>query len=88
MQLGITMYARPGCEDSDMVREWLFERAIPFNEVNIDEDDEANHFVIRVNEGFRSTPTLVFGEEAFILVEPTPDELDGAANRAGYRPGQ
>lgn len=82
--LAITMYARPGCEDSDMVREWLSERAIPFSEVNIDADEAAERFVKSVNDGFRSTPTLVFGEAAFIIVEPTPEALREAVRRAGH----
>ncbi len=83
--LDITMYARPGCEDSDMAREWLRERTIPFSEVNINEDAAAERFVLSVNGGFRSTPTLVFGETVFIIVEPTAEELQVAVGRAGYQ---
>lgn len=83
-KLAITMYTRPGCEDSDMAREWLQVHAIPFSEVNIDEDASAEQFVLSVNDGFRSTPTLVFGETSFIIVEPTAAELQVAASRAGY----
>ncbi len=53
-------------------------------EVNIAADEGAARYVERVNGGFRSTPTLVFGDEAFIVVEPTLEELDAALRRAGY----
>ena len=82
--LPITMYARPTCEDSELARERLRELGIPFTEINVDEDEAAARYVERVNHGFRSTPTIVFGEEAFIVVEPTVEELDAALRRAGY----
>jgi protein-disulfide isomerase len=40
--------------------------------------------VERLNRGFRSTPTIVFGDEAFYIVEPTVEQLDEALRRAGY----
>lgn len=82
--LPITMYARPTCEDSQLARDRLQELGIPFTEINVDEDEAAARYVERVNNGFRSTPTIVFGEEAFIIVEPTVEELDAALRRAGY----
>lgn len=80
----IVMYACPTCEDSDLVRARLQELKIPFEEIDIDADDEAAQYVKKVNHGFRSTPTLVFGAEEFIVVEPTLEELDLALGRAGY----
>lgn len=57
-----------------------------FQEVNIDQDDEAERFVIFINRGYRSTPTLVFGEGKFkiIAIEPTDGDLDQVLIRAGY----
>lgn len=51
---------------------------MPFREVNIDRDAEAERFVIFINGGFRSTPTLVIGEgkRKVILTEPTDEELE------------
>ena len=82
--LPIVMYARPTCEDSELARRRLRELGIPFVEINVDEDEAAARYVERVNRGFRSTPTIVFGEEAFIVVEPSLEELDAALRRAGY----
>jgi mycoredoxin len=82
--LPIVMYARPTCEDSELARDRLNELGIPFTEINVDTDEEAARYVERVNNGFRSTPTIVFGDEAFIVVEPTVEELDAALRRAGY----
>ncbi len=84
-RLPIVMYASPICEDSELARDRLQELGIPFTEINVDEDAAAARFVERVNNGFRSTPTIVFGGEAFIIVEPTVEELDEALRRAGYQ---
>jgi len=78
------MYARPDCEDSELARNRLRELGIPFIEINIDEDETAAQYVERLNRGFRSTPTIVFGDEAFYIVEPTVEQLDEALRRAGY----
>lgn len=83
--LPITMYTRPTCEDSELARERLRELGVPFTEINVDEDEAAARYVERVNNGFRSTPTIVFGDETFIVVEPTVEELDAALRRAGYQ---
>ncbi len=82
--LPIVMYASPTCEDSELARDRLRELGVPFAEVNLDEDPEATRYVEHINNGFRSTPTIVFGDEAFIVVEPTVEELDAALRRAGY----
>ena len=82
--LPIVMYARPTCEDSELARDRLNELGISFMEINVDTDEEAARYVERVNNGFRSTPTIVFGDEALIVVEPTVEELDEALRRAGY----
>ncbi len=82
--LPIVMYARPTCEDSELARRRLEELGIPFQEINVDEDEAAARYVEQVNRGFRSTPTIVFGDEVIIVVEPTVEELDEALRRAGY----
>jgi mycoredoxin len=83
--LPILMYARPTCEDSGLARDRLNELSIPFTEINVDSDEETARYVESVNNGFRSTPTIVFGDEVFIIVEPTVEELDSALRRAGYQ---
>jgi mycoredoxin len=76
----ITIYGRPDCEDTDMVRAHLQALDVAFAEVNIDDDATANQFVLFINGGFRSTPTVVMGasKRKVILTEPTEAELDVA----------
>jgi len=78
VSLPITMYGATNCDDSERTRSRLNELGIPFREVNIDHDSAAERFVIFINRGYRSTPTLVFGEGKFkiIATEPTNQELD------------
>ncbi len=78
MALPITMYGATDCEDTAATREHLQKRGIPFREVNIDHDPEAERFVIFINGGNRMTPTLVFGggRHKLILSEPTAAEVD------------
>jgi mycoredoxin len=82
--LPILIYGRPDCEDTAPVRDYLSVLGISFSEINVDEDEEAGRFVESVNNGYRSSPTIVFGDNAFIIVEPTRAELDAALRQAGY----
>ncbi|MFQ5433285.1 MAG: glutaredoxin family protein [Anaerolineae bacterium] len=80
MFLPIVMYGSTTCDDTERSRNHLQALGIPFREVNIDHDPEAEQFVIFINGGYRSTPTLVIGEGKLktILTEPTNAELDKA----------
>ena len=82
--LPILIYGRPTCEDTAMVRERLKELEVSYVEIDVDEDDSAARYVERINHGQRTTPTLVFGKESFIVVEPSRAELNQALRRAGY----
>ncbi len=70
----IIMYCRQGCEDSELARSVLQGRGVPFIEIDIDADPDALALVRTVNNGYESTPTLVF-PDGRILVEPTEQQL-------------
>lgn len=86
MPLPLTMYGVSDCDDTERTRACLRKLGVAFHEVNIDHDPEAERFVIYINGGYRSTPTLVLGEGKFkiVLTEPTEQELEMALIRAGY----
>ncbi|MGH9328336.1 MAG: glutaredoxin family protein, partial [Terriglobia bacterium] len=71
----IVMYASVGCEDSDAAREFLKQRHISFEEVDIDKNREASKFVIKVNEGKRRTPTLDVDGRTFHCSQFDPRKL-------------
>jgi mycoredoxin len=70
----IKMYATTWCGDCRMARRWFDAHNIPYEWINIEDDDEAAAYVLKVNRGFRSVPTIVFPDGS-ILVEPSPREL-------------
>ncbi|RCK74955.1 MAG: glutaredoxin [Anaerolineae bacterium] len=82
----ITLYGSTNCEDTEQTRRFLLKHGIPFSEINIDDDKQAEHFVIFINRGYRSTPTVVIGEGKMkiILTEPTDGELVQILKQAGY----
>lgn len=84
MPLPIILYGATDCDDTERTRAFLQARGVPFREVNIDHDAEAERFVIFINGGFRSTPTLAIGEgkRKVILTEPTNEELEQALTHA------
>ena len=70
----IKVYATTWCGDCRMARRWLDSRSIPYEWINIEDDDEAAAYVVKVNRGYRSVPTIVFPDGS-VLVEPSPREL-------------
>lgn len=70
----IKMYATPGCGDCRMAKRWFDEHGIPYDYINIAKDEEAAAYVVRMNGGFQSVPTIVFPDGS-ILVEPSTREL-------------
>lgn len=61
----ITMYSAGWCPDCRRVKSFLKERGVEFKEVDIDEDEESEELVLRVNNGRRKVPTLKVGERYF-----------------------
>ena len=82
--LPVRVFGRPDSTETLHTRERLRELQIPFTETNVETDDSAARFVERINHGARTTPTIVFGDQDFIIVEPTDLELIRALRRAGY----
>jgi glutaredoxin len=61
----ITIYSAGWCPDCRRVKSFLKDRGVEFREVNIDEDEESEELVLRVNSGKRKVPTLKVGERYF-----------------------
>jgi thioredoxin reductase (NADPH) len=70
----ITIYGAHWCPDCRQSKQFLGEHQIPYNWVDIEEDKEAEAFVIKKNNGKRIIPTITF-EDGSYLVEPTNAEL-------------
>ncbi len=72
--LKIRVYGAHWCPDCRRSKQFLGEHQIPYTWINIEEDSEAEQFVIETNQGKRIIPTIVFGDGEF-LVEPTNAQL-------------
>lgn len=70
----IKMYATTWCGDCRMAKRWFDSRGIPYEYINIEEDDDAAEYVMQVNRGMRSVPTIIFPDGS-VLVEPSPRQL-------------
>ncbi|HLG63814.1 MAG TPA: mycoredoxin [Ktedonosporobacter sp.] len=70
----IKMYATAWCGDCRFAKRWLDSHGIPYEYINIEEDESAAELVVRVNKGAKSVPTIIFPDGS-VLVEPTAREL-------------
>lgn len=75
----ITMYGTswcPFCKRSERVFQ---EMQIPFHYVNIEQDEAAAQFVMSVNDGNQTVPTITFGDGS-VLVAPSNQVLKAKIN--------
>ncbi|OGP27082.1 MAG: hypothetical protein A2Z26_00130 [Deltaproteobacteria bacterium RBG_16_66_15] len=52
------MYTTPWCRDCKAAKKFLAERGVPFEEVDIEQRQEAAQIVMALNDGMRKVPTL------------------------------
>lgn len=76
----ITIYTTTWCPDCKRSKKWMEDHKISYQEINIQEDEAAMEYVIKVNNGMQSIPTIVFPDGS-ILVEPTNRELEEKINQ-------
>lgn len=70
----IILYGTSWCGDTRRARKFLDENQIEYEWVDIDSNPEAAKFVISVNHGYRSVPTILFPDGS-TLTEPSTQEL-------------
>jgi thioredoxin reductase (NADPH) len=70
----ITVYGAYWCPDCRRSRQFLGERQIPYNWVNIEQDKQGEQVVLQANDGKRIIPTIVFADGS-LLVEPNNAQL-------------
>ena len=54
----VKMYSTTWCGDCRRAKQFLRDRGVTIEEVNIDEQPEAEELVLRVNNGRRKVPTI------------------------------
>ncbi len=70
----IVMYTTKYCSDCMRVKKFFEVNNIPHLRVGLEENAEATEFVMKVNHGYKSVPTIIFPDGS-ILVEPAWEEL-------------
>jgi mycoredoxin len=70
----IVMYATEYCSDCRRAKKFFEANNIPHLRVGLEGNAEATEFVVKVNKGNRSVPTIVFPDGS-ILVEPDWEQL-------------
>lgn len=70
----IIMYATEYCSDCNRVRVFFEANHIPYTKIGLEGNEKATEFVMNINNGYQSVPTIVFPDGS-ILVEPSWDEL-------------
>ena len=70
----IVLYATEYCSDCLRAKKFFEANNISYLHVDLEGNQEATEFVIEVNNGNRSVPTIVFPDGS-ILVEPSWEDL-------------
>ena len=70
----VTIYGAYWCPDCRRAKKFLGEQFIPYKWVDIEQDKDAEAYVLERNNGKRIIPTIVFEDDTF-LVEPSNAEL-------------
>lgn len=70
----ITLYGTHWCPDCKQSKRFFGENRIQYKYVDVDQDEDGLAFVVEVNDGSRTIPTIVF-PDGDVLVEPSNAEL-------------
>ncbi|MSQ40596.1 MAG: NrdH-redoxin [Dehalococcoidia bacterium] len=74
VQIQVQVFGASWCSDTLRARRFLSRHQIPYGWHDIDRDEEARAYVLQVNRGRATIPTIRFPDGA-ILVEPSDEEL-------------
>jgi len=81
----IKMYTTSWCPDCYAAKSALAKKGLPYQEINIELDSHAAEYVMSVNGGKRSVPTLEYGGHAASLSGFRPAKLDAFLLQAGLQ---
>jgi mycoredoxin len=74
MEEKIIVYGTSWCGGSRRAKRIMDDNKIEYRWIDIDEDKDARALVEKINNGYRSVPTIVF-PDGTILVEPADEKL-------------
>ena len=70
----IVMYSTTWCGNCKRAKKFLTKQNVPYIDVDIEDDEKGREFVMKVNDGARVVPTIIF-PDGEVLVEPSTREL-------------
>ena len=70
----ITMYTTEYCGDCIRAKAFFEANNIEYIKISLEGNEEATNFVMKVNNGYKSVPTIIFPDGS-ILVEPSNRDL-------------
>ena len=70
----IVMYSTSWCPDCRRAKKFLDKNNISYIEVDVDKDEKGKLFIMEVNNGARTVPTIIF-PDGDKLLEPSTQEL-------------
>ena len=70
----IKIYATTWCGDCRFAKRWFDAHGVDYEYINIEQDEQAAELVVKLNNGMRMVPTIIFPDGS-ILVEPTARAL-------------
>jgi len=76
----IRIYCTSWCPDCWRAKQFLRERGIPYEEINVDEDPDAEELILRINEGRRKVPTIEVDGRYFACSPFDPEQLASELN--------
>lgn len=82
--LPVVVYGSLICEDTALVTARLRALGVPFTVRYNQQDAEVNAILEKHNNGNHVTPTLIFGDDAIVMAEPTLEQLESSLAQAGY----
>jgi len=70
----IVMYSTTWCPDCRRAKKFLDKQKVAYIDVDIEEDEKGRDFIMKINDGARVVPTIIFpdGEK---LLEPSTAAL-------------
>jgi len=81
----LKMYTTNWCGDCLVTKNFLSRFEIPFEEINIENDPAAADYVMQVNGGRRSVPTLEYNGDAESLSNVSRAKLDAFLDKHNLR---
>ena len=77
----IVMYTTKYCSDCNRARAFFEAHDVPYLRVGLEGNAKATDFVMDINRGYQSVPTIVF-PDGTILVEPNWEQLKTKLNNS------